>query len=230
MRQNQKIRRMVMIALFSALSYAAMLVVHIKVSFLTMDVKDALIALCGLYFGPFSTVFISVLVSFLELITISETGLYGFIMNILGSVAFALTVALFYKWKKTLWNAVWGLVSGVLVMTAVMVLANLFITPYFLGTTMEAVRGLIPSLLLPFNLLKGVINAGLVLLLYKPLSRSLKKLGILERREAAQDKDGVPARKSPYTGLFVTLAALALIASALTLILTVLGGHFGFGA
>jgi riboflavin transporter FmnP len=206
-----------------------MIVVHIKVSFLTMDVKDALITLCGLYFGPVSTVLISVLVSFLELITISETGLYGFLMNIIGSVAFALTVSLFYKWKKTLWNAVWGLVSGVLVMTAVMVLANLFITPYFLGTTMEAVRGLIPGLLLPFNLLKGVINAGLVLLLYKPLSRALRKMAILERREGAKGTEGEHPRKLSYTGLFVTLTALVLIAGALILIFTVLGGHFGFG-
>lgn len=229
MRQNQKIRRMVMIALFCALSYVAMIVVHIKVSFLTMDVKDALITLCGLYFGPFSTVFISVLVSFLELITISETGLYGFLMNVIGSVAFALTVALFYKWKKTLWNAVWGLASGVLVMTAVMVLANLFITPYFLGTTMDAVRGLIPTLLLPFNLLKGVINAGLVLLIYKPLSRALRKIGVLERKSAALGENGEVPRKSPLTGVLVTVAALALIAGALVLILTVLGGRFGFG-
>lgn len=230
MRQNQKIRRMVMIALFCAFSYVAMIFVHIKVSFLTMDVKDALITLCGLYFGPVSTVLISVLVSFLELITISETGLYGFIMNILGSVAFALTVSLFYKWKKTLWNAVWGLASGVLVMTAVMVLANLFITPYFLGTTMDAVRGLIPTLLLPFNLLKGVINAGIVLLLYKPISRALRKIGVLERKPLAVGENGEAAKKSPLTGVFVSVAALVLITGALILIFTVLDGSFNLGA
>ena len=150
-------------------------------------------------------------------------------MNVIGSVAFALTVALFYKWKKTLWNAVWGLASGVLVMTAVMVLANLFITPYFLGTTMDAVRGLIPTLLLPFNLMKGVINAGLVLLIYKPLSRALRKIGVLERKSAALGENGEVPRKSPLTGVLVSVAALALIAGALVLILTVLGGRFGFG-
>lgn len=229
MRQNQKLRRMVMIALFCALSYVAMIVIHIKVGFLTMDVKDAVITLSGLYFGPLSAVLISVVVPLLELITISDTGLYGLIMNILGSVAFALTVSLFYKWKKTLWNAVWGLVSGVLVMTAVMVLANLFITPYFLGTTMDAVRGLIPTLLLPFNLLKGVINAGVVLLLYKPISRALRKIGVLERKSVAAGEDETKRKKPRFTGIFVSLTALVLIAGALALIFTVLGGRFGFG-
>ena len=58
---------MVMTALFCALSFVAMIVVHIKVGFLTMDVKDAVITLCGLYFGPVSTVLISVIVTVLPL-------------------------------------------------------------------------------------------------------------------------------------------------------------------
>ena len=50
MRHNQRIRRMVMTALFCALSFVAMIVVHIKVGFLTMDVKDAVIT-CPAWFN-----------------------------------------------------------------------------------------------------------------------------------------------------------------------------------
>ena len=40
---DARIRKMVMIAMFTAIAYMAMLFIHIKVGFLTMDVKDAVI-------------------------------------------------------------------------------------------------------------------------------------------------------------------------------------------
>ena len=229
---GDRIRRMVMVAMFTAMAYVTMLVIHIKVGFLTMDVKDAVITLCGLYFGPLSALLIAVVVPLLELAT-SDTGIYGLIMNMLGSVSFSVTVSLFYKWKKTLWGAVVGLLSGAAVMTAVMLLANLFITPYYMGTTMEAVRSLIPTLLLPFNLLKGVINVGAVLLLYKPMSRALRKAGILgSRKNNSLEQNAVcpmPRSVSVLTGMLVTVDAIALISVALMLIFRVLGGNFTFG-
>lgn len=239
-KSSQNLRRMVMVAMFTAMSYVAMLFIHIKVGFLTMDIKDAVITLCGLFFGPVSALFISVLVPFIELWTMSDTGLYGLIMNIIGSVVFSVTVALFYKWKKTLWGAVAGLVSGALLMTAAMMLANLFITPYYMGTTMDTVRQMIPTLLLPFNLLKGVINVGAVLLLYKPLSRALHKMGILASKatrvleeENVEKAENSPrcATKSMFnkTSIVVSLVAVLLIVASLVLIFTVLGGKFDFG-
>jgi hypothetical protein len=158
-------------------------------------------------------------------------------MNMLGSVSFSVTVSLFYKWKKTIWGALMGLLSGVAVMTAVMLMANLFITPYYMGTTMAAVRELIPALLLPFNLLKGMINAGAVLLLYKPMSRALRKAGILRRSESAVQlaKNGENAPRSAtksgskLIGLLISVDALALVALAVYLIFNVLNGSFSFG-
>lgn len=234
--KNNTVRRMVMLAMFTAMAYVIMLLIHIKVGFLTMDVKDAVITLCGLYFGPASALLIAVVVPLLELAT-SDTGLYGLIMNMLGSVSFSVTVSLFYKWKKTIWGALMGLLSGVAVMVAVMMLANLFITPYYMGTTMAAVRGMIPTLLLPFNLLKGMINAGAVLLLYKPMSRALRKAGILRRSEAAkalaQNGENAPrsATKSgsKLIGLLISVDAVALVALSIYLIFNVLNGSFSFG-
>lgn len=235
-KKNNTVRRMVMLAMFTAMAYVIMLLIHIKVGFLTMDVKDAVITLCGLYFGPASALLIAIVVPLLELAT-SDTGLYGLIMNMLGSVSFSVTVSLFYKWKKTIWGALMGLLSGVAVMTAVMLMANLFITPYYMGTTMAAVRELIPALLLPFNLLKGMVNAGAVLLLYKPMSRALRKAGILRRSESAVQlaKNGENAPRSAtksgskLIGLLISVDALALVALAVYLIFNVLNGSFSFG-
>ncbi len=229
-KQTQKVRRMVMIAMFAAMAYVAMLVIHIKVSFLTMDVKDAVITLCGLYFGPVSALFVSVLVPVLELITVSDTGPYGLIMNILGSVSFSVTASLIYKWKKSFFGAIAALVAAACTMTGVMLLANLLITPYYMGVSVAAVRALIPRLLLPFNLLKALINVGVVLLLYKHLSRALRKTGFLPQRVRTQTEgQGASTAHTRWRSLAVTLTALVLIVGSAVLIFTVLGGNFDFG-
>ncbi len=230
-KSGEMIRRMVIIAMFTAMAYVAMLVIHIKVGFLTLDVKDAVITLCGLYFGPVAALLISVIVPLLEL-TVSDTGFYGLIMNILGSVSFSVTASLIYKYKKTLWGAIVGLASAAASMVAVMLLANLFITPYYMGVTVDAVRGMIPTLLFPFNLLKAIVNVGIVLLLYKSMSRALHKAGFLPRHAAAvaADKGAVPAKpKGRLITVLVTAVAILLIVVSLVLIFTVFDGVFDFG-
>ena len=223
---------MVMIAMFTAMAFVAMLVIHIKVSFLTLDVKDAVITLCGLCFGPLSALTISVLVPLLELITVSTTGAYGLIMNILGSVAFSVTASLIYKLKKNMWGAATGLISGAVLMTAIMLLANLFITPLFLKTPREVVQEMIPTLLLPFNVLKSAVNVGLVLLLYKTVSRLLKKTGFLPKDARPVDNvaESDQTRASGHiTTVVVSVVAVVLIVLSFVLIFTVMGGKFDFG-
>ena len=233
-KRREATRRLVMIGLFSAMAYVVMLALHIKVSFLTLDVKDAVITLCGLYFGPVSALIISVLVPLLEFITVSTTGVYGLIMNILGSVSFSVTASLIYKYKKTLWGAIVALSAGAFAMVAVMLLANLFITPYYMGVTADAVRGMIPTLLFPFNAVKAVLNVGFVLLFYKSLSRALRKTGFLPRSKSAgagtDDASATSVRAKRFTTTIVmTAVAVLLIAAAMVLIFTVLGGKFTFG-
>lgn len=234
---NQNLRRIAMIAVFGAMAYVLMLFVHIPVAFLTLDLKDALITLCGLYFGPLSALVLSLLVPLLEFFTVSGTGVYGLIMNILGTMAFSLPVALIYKYRKSFTGAILGLFSGIFVMTGVMILANLWITPYYMHAPTEAVVALIPKLLLPFNLVKSVLNAGIVLLLYKHLSKALRRAGFLPRSAAdvpAEPAGGeavsVPASRRPdRRTVLVTLAALLMIAAALVVIFAVLGGRIDIG-
>ncbi len=214
-------RRIVLIALFGALSYVLMLFVHFPVAFLTLDVKDVIITLAGLYFGPSAALILSVLVPLLEMITVSDTGIYGFVMNVLGTGAFSITSSMIYKYKKSFFGAITGLVAGVAIMVGVMMLFNLLVTPYYLGVAVAEVQALIPTLLLPFNAVKGVFNAALVLLLYKPLSGVMQRAGILPRSEHPFRMD--------LKSVLVTFSALALIAASLFVIFFVLGGGFSFG-
>ena len=196
-------------ALFTALAFASTLIIHPKVLFLTFDIKDAIITLAAMAFGPVSGVIISALVAFIEFISISETGIYGFIMNFISSATFSLTASLVYKYKKTLLGGIIGLFASVFATTAVMMVANILITPYFMKSTTEEVLKLIPKILFPFNALKALANAGLVIAFYKPVSNALKAVGAVKRKET---------EKLTIDKTTIVLLLCAIVVSALAII------------
>ena len=215
---SYKIKRLTAVAMFCALSYVCMLFVKIPVQFLTLDVKDSLIILCSLLFGPISGIAVAIIVPFLELITISGTGVYGFIMNVLSSVVFSSVAGVIYYYRKSMVGAVIGLITGVCAVTAVMLLANLLITPYYLGGSPKDVAAMIPTVLLPFNLVKATLNAAIVLLLYKPISTVLKKMGFLK----TSTSQGQTSAKSPLRSVIVTSASILIIVASLLIVFFVL--------
>ncbi|MBQ8331556.1 MAG: ECF transporter S component [Clostridia bacterium] len=215
-----KIKRLCVVAMFCAVAYVCMLVVKIQgiAGFLTLDVKDVVIVLCSLLFGPIYGLFIAVFVPLLEMITVSATGPYGFIMNALSSVTFSVVAGVIYKYKKSFYGAIVALVSAVFSVTAVMVLANLLVTPYYMGVSVQDVAALIPKILLPFNLVKATLNGALVLLLYKPLSRVLKKTGFIEKVQSIDH----PVRENAVRSVVATIVAALVILTSLAVIFFVL--------
>ena len=208
-------RYMAAVAMFAALSFVAVLLAKVipnVAGFLSYEPKDAVIVIAGLLYGPLTSVLISVLVSFIEMLTISTTGPYGFLMNVVSTCAFAAPAAWFYQKNRTQKGAVIGLVIGILTMVAAMLLWNYIITPFYMGVPRETVAGMLMSVFLPFNLVKGGINAALTLLLYKPVVSALRKAGL--------------AKPSSSKGSFsfgFTLFALAVLVTFVLLFLTMIG-------
>ena len=216
--------------MFAALAYVSVVVLKFHVGgFLTFDLKDALITVCGMYFGPLYALAISLIVPFLEFITISGTGVYGLIMNILASVAFSVTASLLYKYKRTFSGAVLGLLGGIFAMVGVMLAANLLITPHYLHMPTEAVAEMIPTLLLPFNSVKAVINGALTLLLSKPLTNALKRAGF---RKSGSEQIANPTeeekKKANVRTAVVAIVAILIMAISIFVIYKFLGGNVTF--
>ena len=221
-----------MAAVFCALAIASTYVMHIKVMFLTFDAKDAVITIAGLLFGPIYSLAISLVVSFIEFITIGDAGPWGFLMDFLSTAIFSCTCALIYKYKKNLKGAIVGLVSSVLAMTAFMILFNLFIVPlYTPNYTTAAVAQMVPTLFLPFNLTKALMNAAIVLILYKPASQALKATKVLPRSIAVSE-NGANAeeikKKTIKFSLTVSAVALAIAAVCLVVFFIFLHGNVEF--
>jgi riboflavin transporter FmnP len=212
-----QIKRLCVLAMFCALAFA-LTYIKLPVAFLSLEIKDSAIVLATLLLGPLGGLSIAVLVPLLEMISHSTTGVYGMIMNMLSSVTFSMVTGLIYKYKKSLYGAVVGLVSGVFSVTAVMVLANLLVTPYYMGVSASEVLPMIPRLLLPFNFIKATLNGSVVLLLYKPLSRVLKRAKLLPSSGGVQ----APQTQGRGRSVVISVVAVALIVISLGIILFVL--------
>ena len=205
------IRKMVLLAMLAAVSYMLVSLVRIPVVlFLKYEPKDVVITIGGFLFGPMASFIISALVSLLEMVTISETGPIGCIMNLLSTCSFACTAAFIYKRKHTLPGAVLGLTVGSLVMVCTMMLWNWLITPLYMGGDREAVEALLLPAFLPFNLLKAGLNTALILGLYKPLVTALRKIGLIQ--EGSTGKGNSKAGIYLLSGLLLITCVLLILA------------------
>lgn len=179
------LRRLTVMAMFTALAFAAVAFVRIPVMlWLSYEPKDVFLTIGAFLLGPIQGVVMAVVVALIEWTTFSGTGLIGFIMNVFSSCLFVCTASLIYHRKRTLWGALIGLVCAALVTTGGMLLWNYLITPlYMANTTREQVAGMLIPLFLPFNLLKGGLNATLTMLLYKSVASALRAAKLLPPAE-----------------------------------------------
>lgn len=177
---NSKTKKLTTAGMLCALAYGATLIGRIPiVLFLKYDPKDSIIAIGGLLLGPLTSFAVAIIVSLAEMFTISETGILGFLMNVISSCSFACTAALIYKKKTRRSGAMIGLFCGWGSMVLIMLLWNYLITPVYMGYPREAVAELLIPVFLPFNLMKGGLNAAFAMILYKPVVTAFRYAHLL---------------------------------------------------
>lgn len=221
-RKRYDTKTLATMAMITALAYAVMAVCKLipKVAnFLSVDVFDAVLAMGGFLFGPVAAVLTIVAEAFLEAITISTTGWYGFLMNVISSTLLICPAAYIYRRKGKTSGAVIGLTVGVLFRAVGMIVFNYLVTPYYLMMYMGLekaaadgmVAGLMPTIAL-FNLVKAVLNAALAMIIYPPVSTALRKANLVapSARPATGEK-----RRFSYTPLVVS-AVVLIVAAAVT--------------
>lgn len=182
-KMKNKTKKLVMIGLFCAIAFVFTNIGNLIpirfAGFLSFDPKDAVIVIAGFALGPYVTIAISVAVAFIELISISSTGVIGFIMNIIASVAYAFIPAFVYKTTRTYKSAMASLAVSSAITVALMLLWNFFITPVYMHVPRAVVEGMLVPVFLPFNTIKCLMNTILVALLYKPMVKILRRVGLL---------------------------------------------------
>lgn len=224
--KNSRTKNMTTMAMLAALAFLVMLVGRIPMvaaaPFLKYDPKDVIIIIGGFIFGPFAAFMISLVVSIIEMFTVSETGPIGAVMNLLSTCSFACLASVIYKKKHSINGAVLGLISGIVLMVAVMLAWNYLLTPIYMGYPREAVAAMLVPVFLPFNLLKGGINAAIVLLIYKPVVMTLRKAGLAPKSTGSAVGANNP-KATKKMGAAVMLAAALLLGTCIVFALVLAG-------
>lgn len=203
-----KLQRLCVMAMLCALAFVAVALIRIPVvAFLKYEPKDVLLVIGGFLFGPVYGGLMCAVVALVEMVTISDTGLIGCVMNMLSSCLFVCISAAFYRRRRTLKSAVLGLVVGVVAMTAAMLLWNYLITPLYMNVPRETVAEMLTTVFLPFNLLKGSLNATLSMLLYKSTVRALRAAHLFPAESTAPGE----SQKKPLFWLIALFFAVTLL-------------------
>lgn len=175
-------KKITLIAAVAAMAIVLTAIIRFPITslpFLKYDPKDVILTTAGFIFGPLVAILAAVIEVVVEMVTFSESGPWGALMNIIATLSFSGIAAAIYHKKRTTKGAVLSLVCAVLSLTVVMALWNLVVTPIYTGFPRAEVVKLMP-VIIPFNLIKGGVNAALIILLYKPIKSALAGAGLAE--------------------------------------------------
>lgn len=208
--KNLKVKEMTTLGILCAMAVIVNLLVYFPivpaVSFLKYDPKDIVIVIGGFIYGPFAAFIMSAICSILEIFFRGGTVL-DVVMNVISTCAFACTASFIYKKNRTKKGAIIGLIVGVFTTTVCMIIWNYIVTPIYFGMPREAVVGMMLPGIIPFNLLKSGLNAGITLFLYKSIVTILRKTSLVE--------SGETENKQNYhliiIGLFVTITIICIV-------------------
>ena len=187
---SARVHKTVVTAMLAAIATVLMFLdfsLPIIPSFVKMDVSELPALLASFSLGPVSGIVVCLLKNVFNLIFHGSTGGIGELCNFLLGASFVGIAGLIYKYKKTRMGAVIGALVGAAVMAVISIPVNYFISyPVYAAmfggmdkilAAYNAIRpgsdGLLECLLVfnaPFTLVKGLIDAALTFLIYKPLS------------------------------------------------------------
>ena len=185
------------VAIFAAMAGVLMLIeipLPFAPPFYKIDLSELPVLICTFYLGPVAGVVTELIKVLLKLLLKgTSTAFVGDFANFAVGCSFVLPASVVYHARPSKKTALIGLVAGTLVMTVFGSAFNaIYLLPKFselYGMPLEAIVGMgtkvnpritsVSTLVLfavvPFNLLKGAIDALLTLLLYKRISPLLHR-------------------------------------------------------
>lgn len=192
-RDQRKLRNLVKVGILSAMSFILMFIqfpIPIAPPFMKVDLADVPALIGGFSMGPIYGVLVQLIKNLLNL-TKTSTGGVGEISNFIVGGLFVFISASIYQRKKTKRTATIALIAGMLIMTLTATISNAFVIFPLYGKIMgigmdtfvqmtQKVNGLVNSYftlmifaIVPFNLVKAIIEIFVTKLLYKRVSRIL---------------------------------------------------------
>lgn len=161
-------------------------------TFYQIDLSEIPVMIGTFAFGPVQGVVIELIKILIKLIIKgTSTGFVGELANFVIGCAMVVPAGIIYRLKRTKKAAILGMATSTVFMAIVGVFFNAFVMiPLYskfmpIEAIIEAGKQIFPAVkdtftfcvfcVLPFNLMKGLIDSIVVALIYKPLSRLIQK-------------------------------------------------------
>lgn len=174
-------KKLVLAAVLTAMSIVLLYVPFLRfpifaaAPFLEYDAMDVPILIAALLMGFKGGICVTLVSCVIQGLTVSSaSGIYGIIMHFIATGGFVLGVSLVNK-KTNGKKTVLSLVTGVICMVLITIPANLFVTPIFMGVTRQVVFAMLPTVFIPFNLVKASINAAVTFLIFGPVKKAASR-------------------------------------------------------
>ena len=171
-------RRIAYIATFTAISFALRFLqfpILPTVPFLKFDFSDAFILICAYALGPVAGIIAGVMKEVIYGIAFTGSAFVGEIANIIILIPFILIPSIMYKKHKGIKSVLFWLAVACVVRTIWSIPVNLLLNfPAFMGFNWELGMSMFWKVwywATLFNLIKNIILAVVVMLLYKSVSR-----------------------------------------------------------
>ncbi len=172
-------KQVVTVGIFSAIAFLLQLlgsVMGLKVGgFLEIEFSDLPALIISMAYGPLSGLLIELIKNLLHC-TVTSTGFVGEFANFVVNGTFCVVAGLIYKRHKTFKTAIISLLLGVLAMVIVGIFSNLYIMLplYMKGADFITKFNLVISMIVPFNIFRGLVLVLITSLLYKRISKVIK--------------------------------------------------------
>ena len=195
---NNKIKKISIVALFSALSAILMYFdfpLPIAPTFMKMDLSELPVIIGGFVLGPIECVSIAVFKVLIKFILKGTSTMFlGELANIIGSITYALPASIIYKALKTKERAVIGMIIGIILASVACTLCNaLFLFPLYMKAfhmseevIIKMCSAIVPFIdsmtkvylfsVLPFNIVKFSIASIITYIFYKNISKHIKSI------------------------------------------------------
>ncbi len=181
MKLNTKI--IVYVGLLAAIATILMFFPHFPIlpaaPFLKVDFADVPALLASVTLSPFVGIIVELIKNLVHM-TSTDTGFVGEISNFIVGSVYCLSLGLLskYSFKNTLMNKklLWLLPISIVIQTFVAMLSNYFIiAPMYFGANSEKIMEFVIYSAIPFNLIKGALQAVVFYLLYRGIYPYIKK-------------------------------------------------------
>ena len=191
--KNTNLSILIKVALLGAISGILMAFIKFPLPFfppfMEIDFAEIPAIIAGFGFGPMYGFLVVIIKILVKLVLYGTTTSYiGELSNIIVSSTFVITASLIYKQRKTVGNAIFALSMGVILMSITATVSNYYVIfPLYnldipeYAKVFNSINPLVKNtftflmiVIVPFNIIKGVLASIISILVFKPIKPYLK--------------------------------------------------------